>query len=513
VPIDKDVPVLRINFISHVPQKSADIVNTLAKIYVTDYIDAKVKAANTTVQFLNSQIDTLNRRLTNSQDNIEDYRIKENIINTQQETETDLRKISQLKIQSSNLRMQLDAVSKLYAYLVDSDEKTFLNQAPNFEAFNDLLSTEIVKNIKDLQIKRHDLLLEYTPYDEKVKIIDVKIREYRNYLIESVKNSLDNYKTKYERLTDEIYAAQSSFVGLPEKEKNMNILQRSFTLNEQTYNFLQQKHTEAEIAREAAISFHRIIQYGEVNNEPVTPKKGLLKILAIVLGLAIGMLIVFVLHSLHGRVEDETHIETLSETELLGKIPFITSDENAITVFDELTMELQLKKILQIGTIISINSFEKGDGKSFIARLLSKSLIKSGWDVVVIVPDLIASKPTYVTEDGIKCFVTPATDKICNFINECKIQNPNSVFILKNLQISKSKAGILAMGCCQTNLFLFDTQQSNLRRIEQANLLQDEYKFNNFYFIINRFGHHKNLKDWAVFFTQWIKKYILRIND
>jgi uncharacterized protein involved in exopolysaccharide biosynthesis len=55
--VDKDVPVIRINYKSNVPEKASLLVNTLAETYIQDYIENKYRAANTTVDFLKMKSD------------------------------------------------------------------------------------------------------------------------------------------------------------------------------------------------------------------------------------------------------------------------------------------------------------------------------------------------------------------------------------------------------------------------------------------------------------------------
>jgi uncharacterized protein involved in exopolysaccharide biosynthesis len=181
VSVDKDVPVIRINLKSNVPEKAALFVNKLAEMYIKDYIESKFKAANTTVDFLKEEINNSNKKLSASENNIQDFRDTKKIVNIRQETETDLRKISQLKIEQTNIKMNLDAIKELNRYIA-SGKKNYLDLAPNFEAFTDLLSTEMVKNMKKLQADKKDLLLTYTPEEEKVKIIDAKLNliDYTN---------------------------------------------------------------------------------------------------------------------------------------------------------------------------------------------------------------------------------------------------------------------------------------------------------------------------------------------
>jgi uncharacterized protein involved in exopolysaccharide biosynthesis len=185
------------------------------------------------VDFLKKEIGQANNKLSDAENKIEDYRNKENIINIPQETETDLRKISQLKIQKSNLKMNLDAIKSLNGY-INQGKDNYLDLATNFEAFNDLLSTEMVKNMKQLQADKKELLLTYTPEHEKVKVIDAKIKDLTEYQTESIRNTEKNLQIKYNDIDRDIQVAEQSFVGLPEKEKLLNIMNREFNLYEKT---------------------------------------------------------------------------------------------------------------------------------------------------------------------------------------------------------------------------------------------------------------------------------------
>ena len=214
------------------------MVNTLAETYIEEYIESKYRAANTTVDFLKDEIGQANHKLSDAENRIENYRNKENIINIPQETETDLRKISQLKIQKSNLKMNLDAIKNLKNYIAEGKDN-YLDLATNFEAFNDLLSTEMVKNMKQLQAEKKELLLTYTPEHEKVKIIDSKIKDLTDYQTESIRNTQKNLEIKYNDIDRDIQIAEQAFIGLPEKEKLLNIMNREFNLYEKKLQFFE----------------------------------------------------------------------------------------------------------------------------------------------------------------------------------------------------------------------------------------------------------------------------------
>ena len=91
--------------------------------------------------------------------------------------------------------MSLDAVKDLEAYIKYNSNR-IEELAPNFQAYNDLLSTEIIKKIKLLQAERKDLLLTYTPQNAKVKVVDDKLKD----LIEQasvVIDATDNFDSRF----------------------------------------------------------------------------------------------------------------------------------------------------------------------------------------------------------------------------------------------------------------------------------------------------------------------------
>jgi uncharacterized protein involved in exopolysaccharide biosynthesis len=137
--VDKDVPVIRINYKSNVPEKASLLVNTLAETYIQDYIENKYRAANTTVDFLKNEIGQANNKLSRKPYRKLPKQRKYHQYAAGNRNRSE--KISQLKIQKSNLKMNLDAMKNLNNYISEGKDN-YLELAPNFEAFNDLLSTK-----------------------------------------------------------------------------------------------------------------------------------------------------------------------------------------------------------------------------------------------------------------------------------------------------------------------------------------------------------------------------------
>ncbi|MCS4302428.1 Wzz/FepE/Etk N-terminal domain-containing protein [Chryseobacterium sp. BIGb0232] len=492
VSVDKDVPVIRINYKSNVPEKASLLVNTLAETYIQDYIENKYRAANTTVDFLKDEIGQANSKLSNAENQIENYRNKENIINIPQETETDLRKISQLKIQKSNLKMNLDAIKNLNSYIAEGKDN-YLDLATNFEAFNDLLSTEMVKNMKQLQAEKKELLLTYTPEHEKVKIIDAKLKDLTDYQTESIRNTQRNLQIKYNDIDRDIQVAEQAFIGLPEKEKLLNIMNREFNLYEKNYNFLNEKRIDAEIAKSAKISFHKIITRGELPSKPVSPMRSIIIIVAAIMSMIASIVLIYAVHFAKAKVNDVYTIEKNSAIPVAFTTPFIKKKEKIMHHFLENILEMELKGIIKDKNIICITSNDRAKEHRFHSKNMIDALQAQSRKVLLV--DIAGNLEKSVANQYINLSAEEnlklTTREVQSLIKGKMAEN--DICIINNQAIRQGKLPLLFLKLADQNLFLLDSRETPAKSIMNVELLKDEYQLTNLWFVLNKENYNPSL--------------------
>ncbi|MFD2602747.1 GumC family protein [Flavobacterium suzhouense] len=493
VAVDKDVPVIRINLKSNVPEKASLFVNKLAEVYIRDYIESKYKAADTTVDFLKGEITSSNEKLTKSEDNIQNFRDKKNIINLTQETETDLRKIAQLKIEKTNLKMSLDAIKELNGY-IDSGKDNYLDLAANFEAFTDLLSTEMVKNMKALQAEKKDLLLTYTPENDKVKIIDSKIKDLTDYQIESIKNTEKNLQVKYNELSSQIGQAEQAFVGLPEKEKQLNILNREFNLYEKNYNFLNEKRIDAEIAKSAKIAFHKIITPGDIPASPVSPIRAIIIIVSAIMGMFGSLVLIYAVHFAKAKVNDIYTIEKNSSIPVALATPFIKNKEEIGETFLQEAMQMDLKGLVGEKSILAISSFDKSSDHRFHSLNLINSFREQGRKVLVIDAtgelEVENDKEDYIDFSEAK-YLSYTKSAFDNLIKEQ--MEDYELCVVHNQSIKKGSLSLVFMSLANQNFVVLDSRQTAEKTILKIELLKEEYNLPGMWFILNKTGYNPSI--------------------
>lgn len=497
IAVDKDVAVVRISFKHPNPAKAAQFANALAEAYIQDYVESKYQTASVTANFLDGQIGGIMQKLSEAEKNIQDYRDQESITNITQETETDLRKIAQLKIQQTNLKMNLEAIVQLDDYMA-AGKDDFLKLAPNFEAFTDLLSTEIIKKIKALQAEKLDLKLTYTDEDERVKVVDQKIEQMTSYLSESVKNTRRSLETKFKNITQDIENAQKVFIDVPEKERLLTTLDREFNIYQQSYNYLNEKRIEAGIAESAKIAFHRIITPAEVSKEPVSPNKTIITIVAALLGMFGAIMFIFVVHQLKAKVNDVENIESNSNIPLAVLTPKLKSQAEYDAHFLKQVIQLQIKGLLKDQSVVAFTSHKLSEGSQFNALGMAKALSLQSKKVLLVdvdgqlagkpasklppvkVVSLAESKYLYYTPDGIAALLD-------------SWRGEYDAIIIANEPLRKNLKSNMLMNAADLNLMCLDARLTPQRRIDEFNVMVEQLGFSQPFFLLNRWQYNPSV--------------------
>ncbi len=502
IAVEEDVAVVRINYQSPNPVKASMLANKLAQVYILDYIENKYRAANITVEFLDDQINQVLTKLSYAENNIQNFRDEKGITNILQETETDLRKIAQLKIQQTNIRMNLEAIQDLEKYIMDGKDN-FLDLAPNFEAFTDLLSTEIVKQIKTLQAEKRDLLVVFTPNDDKVKVLDAKINDLTSYLAESITNTRKNLEIKYNKLTENIIEAEKVFADIPEKERVLKVLDREFVIYQQSYNFLNEKKIEAEIAQAAKIAFHRIITYAQISTQPISPNRIIIKSVSTILGMFLAILFIYIIHLVKAKVNDRQTIESNSLTPIAMLIPRLKTATEIENHFLKEAVQLEIKGLVKSKDIICFSSFKHETGTHFNAFNMAKALTYQKRKVLLIDA---ANSMNHDSESSSKkislgknldlitlvdnSFNRYTKDEMQAYIKSFENYYDITIILNEKLGIQKS---LLLMSMASLNLIVLDTRVTPAKRIMEADLIKEEYSLPSVNFVLNRFGYNPSI--------------------
>jgi uncharacterized protein involved in exopolysaccharide biosynthesis len=382
--IDKEMSILRVVFKDEVPQKSADFNNALCEAYIEDYIGMKSYAANKTVEFVDLKLKEVGIDLELAESALEDYKMKNNVVNTRQETETGLRQLSGLEMDLINAQINEQAIIELEAYIKNGEY--FVATALQV-GFVDLLLTELIKRLKMLSDDKQDLLIKYEEESDEVKAVDYKIEEIKKYVGEAIESNKREATTKRKKLEAEFAIVSRRFEKIPSREKNLQVLKREFMLQESVYNFLSQKRIEAFIASTSTTSFHRIIEPAYPPKKPASPNKTLITFVCGLLGLILGITFVYLRQFARAKIMDKSDLERSSQVPIAGIIRNVKDEMDG--EYLTLSKSLLLKNILHLHQIVVVSSSLSREGKTVSVEKLASALMSLGHKVCLVDVDLM----------------------------------------------------------------------------------------------------------------------------
>ena len=197
-----------------------------------------------------------------------------------------------------------------------------------------------------------------------------------------------------------------SISQLPETQRQVLKLEQDLQINTLLYQKLLNRVQELNISKASSIGNVRIIDYGMLPEEPVKPKKILILVISLVLGVFLGSGIAFVLHAFTSGVESPIEIEdkfnipvyasilkskTLEKFNRQGNKELLLTtipDDPAIESLRSLRTTLYFTLMSAKNNIIMVTGVSPGVGKTFISSNLSGILTENNKTVVLVDVDL-----------------------------------------------------------------------------------------------------------------------------
>jgi MinD-like ATPase involved in chromosome partitioning or flagellar assembly len=297
------------------------------------------------------------------------------------------------------------------------------------------------------------------------------------------------------------------------------VLKRDFQLYQNTYNFLMQKRTEAAMAEAASVSFHRIIQPALVASKPISPKRNLILIVFVLMGLITSITSIYIRDFIGGKIASREELEQLSAVPVLGVVRSdLGRGEEIREGMKVLASNLMIKRGLVKGQGLLVTSSVPNEGKSFIAKKLATYFAEIGWKTVLVDcnfgnPEvnkrfnIIDNNCLYdVRDNGISISETIHSTSISNLscvsasFNIPDIVEPDLSFLKSMLSDLKNRFEIVIIDAPATaltidavqlmnwanhNLYIVRANFTKSKYFLNPDLIQEEYKTKNISLVMN----------------------------
>lgn len=191
---------------------------------------------------------------------------------------------------------------------------------------------------------------------------------------------------KIANLERESQQVEKKLTSVPTQEKQYRSIARQQELKENLFLFLMQKREEAEIAKLMYVPMAKIIENPDSGERPVAPRKMLILLFGMFMGIALPVGILFVIDLWDTKVRDASEVEKVIHSPLLGTLPQLQDGKTSVDQDDFMMSEsMHLIRenlnylIKQKETpVIMVSSTIPREGKSLVAGSFGKCLCQSG---------------------------------------------------------------------------------------------------------------------------------------
>ena len=392
--------ILQVSIEDGVSLRAADLLNSLLKAYLEQEIDRKSEVANLSLTFIDNQLDEINAKLKVSESDLESYKESNDVISLSDKAKNVSQQLVEYETKIQELNIEENIMSNLYQYI--SNNQNLSGLTVGSITFADPVLASLVKNLHELSSQKDTFLLDYTELHPEVQKLTKTISSLRRQIIASLKNNLSQLSQRKSSLNALIVKFKGSLETLPKQERDLTRLTRHFNVNEKVYSFLLEKRAETAILKSSTISNGRILDQALNFNKPIKPKRILIVLVGMILGIIVGLAYAFLREFLNHTIKNTEEIEKYSSMPIYGVVPLNKNKKTSnifLEAFRSIRTNLQFLPQNEKSRVISITSSVSGEGKTTVTAKLAEIIGQS--DKRVIVLDLDLRKASVHKEFGL----------------------------------------------------------------------------------------------------------------
>jgi len=299
--LNDKVSLIQVSYEDTSPVRAKIYVDALIDAYIKQSITDKSKKSNKILDFINGQLEIIGKKLEESEDKLERYRVFNNVIEPSVQSTSILERLSRIEIELYENRVKKRLLRKITP-LIKKDN--YLESiTPILRELNDDSTIRVIEQLRDLEDRANQLSTEFTEKYPELRAIRENIRKKRHIISLNITNIKSAVESKYKNLLSLKREYEKELKSLPTKEKQLIHLRRSYEVNSNMYSYLLEKKSENEMKRVATISDYEIIDRAYSNGIPIRPKRNIVLLIGLILGLILGISIAYIHSILTGRLE------------------------------------------------------------------------------------------------------------------------------------------------------------------------------------------------------------------
>lgn len=454
-PTSKTTSVVVISLENTNTRRGRDYINKLLEMYNINANNDKNEVAQKTAEFIDERIGIISKELGSTEQDLENFKRSAGITDLSSEAQIALTGNAEYEKKRVENQTQINLVMDLQRYMKGNEYEVL----PSNIGLQDAASAGAIDRYNQMLVERKRLLRTSTENNPTIINLDTSIRAMRTNVQATLDATLKGLQITKEDLAREASRYSRRINDAPTQERQFVSIARQQEIKSGLYLMLLQKREENAITLAATANNAKIIDEALADDNPISPKKTIVYLVALVLGVGLPVGVIYLIGLTKFKIEGRADVEKLTSLPVVGDIPLADEKTGSIAVFENQNnlmsetfrnVRTNLQFMLENGkNVILVTSTISGEGKSFISANLAISLSLLGKKVVIVRLDIRKPGLNKVfnipkKEHGITQYLTNTTANLMDFVQPSDINK--NLFILPGGTVPPNPTELLARG-------------------------------------------------------------------
>lgn len=377
--------------------RGIDYINCLVDKYNQFSTDEKHKEVSKYDQFVKTRLEKVDEDLGLKDENWESFKKRNQVTDLKVDAEEIVTKKSAYETQIVGLGIQIQLLDYLRQYVDDPANayeiipvnmgvfsRTSVSPTNNtVDATLSSLSTgdaiNLISRHNSMVTERNLMLKSATEMSPQVKRLTTMIEELHPAIQKALNRDITSLRMRNNSLEREYNKYMARVSDAPEQERTLTEIGRQRKVKEGVYLSLLQKREENAMDLINTVDKGRFIDMVQFNKK-VKPRTLMVLLGAIILGILIPYVYIFLRRGLRSTIGNYDELAWLSSLPILGTVP--SESDQTEEAFRSLRTNLLYKKGDE-GKVVLMTSNGDGDGKTYISEHLAEALTNIGKKVIL----------------------------------------------------------------------------------------------------------------------------------
>lgn len=433
---NKESTILDISIVDESKQRASNLLYKLIEVYNEQWLKDRNRVAESTFEFITQRLNTLSKELGDVDQKISDYKSQAMLPDMDAASSMYLTQSTKNNDQILTLRNQLSVARYIREYLADRSK--YGQYLPTNTGVGSTGIESMIANYNKTVSAHNEVLDNSSENTPLVQKFNNELKLQRQTIMHSLDNFIAQIQSQVGNWENTEVQTNEKLAAAPQQVKKLLSVGRQQKVKEALYIYLLQKREENELSKTYTAWNTRIIQPPTGSDAPSSPRKNIILLAALAIGIFIPTGLLFLRETLNHTVRGRADLEDM-QTPLISEIPEIVNKKhwwqfkkknvrrqvyvqsNSRDLINEsfrilrTKLDYFLKSTGESNKVIMLTSFNVGSGKSFISINLAKALSLKGAKVLAIDFDLRhASLSNFAkhTDVGITSYLSNITDNI-----------------------------------------------------------------------------------------------------